>query len=282
LEAGSFALNPDAFTRVCPTILQLKAWRGLVSGSFEGGARLKQIGLFEMRRLEALSNTIFGVAMTLLAYDLPKASRFANAPAWIDLLGAYAQPVIALMISFIVAGVFWLSHHRRLTFAPEGSRGEVFLNLIFLLSIVMLPVTNGLGVYRLVVAVSYGFHLTVIAGLNALLWSWRCEVPQSRVAGNRDLSGLRIRVRNGDGRRHAVHCAIHMVPGIWRASGGLVGGPALAPENKLASSISAKASSHAMTKCLAMGLVIAPHGRLDIDYEPRLPLLAPFGPDTST
>ncbi|WP_441279721.1 TMEM175 family protein [Tardiphaga sp. 172_B4_N1_3] len=127
-----------------------------------------------MRRLEALSNTIFGVAMTLLAYDLPKASRFAKAPAWMELVGAYAQPVIALMISFIVAGVFWLSHHRRLTFAPEGSRGEVFLNLIFLLSIVMLPVTNGLyGAYRLdsVVAVSYGFHLTVIACLNALLWA---------------------------------------------------------------------------------------------------------------
>jgi len=28
--------------------------------------------LFEMRRLESLSNTIFGVAMTLLASDLPK------------------------------------------------------------------------------------------------------------------------------------------------------------------------------------------------------------------
>ncbi len=136
-------------------------------------ARLQPIGLFEMRRLEALSNTIFGVAMTLLAYDLPKASRFAKAPTWIDLVNAYAQPAIALMISFIIAGVFWLSHHRRLTFAPEGSRVEVFLNLIFLLSIVMLPVTNGLyGVYRLdsVVAFSYGLHLTVIASLNALLW----------------------------------------------------------------------------------------------------------------
>ena len=134
---------------------------------------MKQIGLFEMRRLEALSNTIFGVAMTLLAYDLPKASKFANAPAWIDLVRAYAQPVIAMTISFAVAGVFWFSHHRRLTLAPEGSRGEVFLNLIFLLSIVMLPVTNGLyGVYRIdsVVAASYGFHLIVIAGLNALLW----------------------------------------------------------------------------------------------------------------
>jgi uncharacterized membrane protein len=134
---------------------------------------LQQIGPFEMRRLEMLSNTIFGVAMTLLAYDLPKARGFAKAPNWIDLLNAYAQPLIALMISFIVAGLFWFSHHRRLAVAPEGSRGEVFLNLVFLLSIIILPVTNGLyGVYRLdsVVAVIYGFHLLAIAGLNALLW----------------------------------------------------------------------------------------------------------------
>ena len=52
---------------------------------------MPQIGLFEMRRLEMLSNTIFGVAMTLLAYDLPKASRFAHAPAWMDPVGAYAH-----------------------------------------------------------------------------------------------------------------------------------------------------------------------------------------------
>jgi len=134
---------------------------------------LQQIGLFEMRRLEMLRNTIFGVAMTLLAYDLPKASGFANAPAWIDLVRAYAQPLIALTISFVVAGLFWFSHHRRLAIAPEASRGVVFLNLLFLLSIIILPVTNGLyGVFRLdgIVAVIYGIHLTVIATLNALLW----------------------------------------------------------------------------------------------------------------
>lgn len=126
-----------------------------------------------MPRVEALSNTIFGVAMTLLAYDMPKASKFVNAPTTIEILSTYAQPLIALMISFIIAGVFWLSHHRRLSFAPEGSRGEVFLNLLFLLSIVILPVTNGLyGAYRFdsAVAVIYGIHLTVIASLNALLW----------------------------------------------------------------------------------------------------------------
>lgn len=49
----------------------------------------------------------------------------------------------------------------------------VFLNLLFLLSIVVLPVTNGLyGSYRLdsVVAGIYGVHLTVMASLNAFLW----------------------------------------------------------------------------------------------------------------
>jgi len=120
-----------------------------------------------------LSNTIFGVAMTLLAYDLPKASSFTQAPTWIGLVNVYAQPVIALAISFVVAGLFWFSHHRRLAVAPEASRGVVFLNLFFLLTIIILPVTNGLyGVYRLdaVIAVIYGLHLTVIAVVNALLW----------------------------------------------------------------------------------------------------------------
>jgi uncharacterized membrane protein len=134
---------------------------------------LPHVGLFEMRRLEMLSNTIFGVAMTLLAYDLPKAGSFASAPRWVDILNVYAQPVIALAISFVVAGLFWFSHHRRLTVAPEASRGVVFLNLLFLLSIIILPVTNGLyGSYRLdgVVAMIYGIHLLVIATLNGLLW----------------------------------------------------------------------------------------------------------------
>ena len=231
----------------------------------EGGARLKQIGLFEMRRLEMLSNTIFGVAMTLLAYDLPKASSFKSAPNWIDLLNVYAQPVIALMISFIVAGLFWFSHHRRLAVcAGRQPRGGVPQSAFSCRS--SLPVTNGLyGGYRLdgVVAVMYGIHLTTIATLNALLWILALRGRRnSELLANADLSGLRTRVRNGDGRRRSIRCTIHVVPGLWRASGGLVGGPALAAENELASSISAKASSYAMANRPAMGLGIAPQNRV--------------------
>ena len=154
---------------------------------------MPQTHLFEMRRLEMLSNTIFGVAMTLLAYDLPKASSFKQAPTWMDLVNVYAQPVIALMISFIVAGLFWFSHHRRLAVAPEAGRGMVFLNLFFLLAIIILPVTNGLyGSYRLdgVVAVIYGFHLTVIAVAEcAAVGSRAAGPPRSAIAGDGAVSG---------------------------------------------------------------------------------------------
>jgi len=129
--------------------------------------------LFEMRRLESLSNTIFGVAMTLLAYDLPKAGQFASLPGWADLYHLYSGRLAGLILSFIIAGVFWISHHRRLAQPPMCSRGVVMLNLVFLLSIILLPVSNGLyGNYGMsgAVAVLYGLHLTVIAALNAWLW----------------------------------------------------------------------------------------------------------------
>jgi uncharacterized membrane protein len=131
-----------------------------------------QSDLFEMRRLESLSNTIFGVAMTLLAYDLPK-PNFAQLPGWMDLVNTYSGRLAGLVLSFIIAGVFWISHHRRLARQPFAGRPVVILNLFFLLSIVLLPVTNSLyGSYRLssAVAVAYGLHLTIIASLNAALW----------------------------------------------------------------------------------------------------------------
>ncbi len=128
---------------------------------------------FEMRRLESLSNTIFGVAMTLLAYDLPRATQFGHPPGWSELYHLYAARLIALALSFVIAGVFWVSHHRRLARQPYAGRGVVFINLAFLLSIILLPVTNGLyGNYGQsnAVAVLYGLHLTAIAALNAWLW----------------------------------------------------------------------------------------------------------------
>jgi uncharacterized membrane protein len=134
---------------------------------------MNQDHLFEMRRLESLSNTVFGVAMTLLAYDIPKGQLTVAAPDWTAILQAYGSHLVALLLSFIVAGIFWLSHQRRLAYAPYASRPVVILNLIFLLSIILLPASTGLyGSYFDVrdTVVLYGAHLLLISALNGGLW----------------------------------------------------------------------------------------------------------------
>jgi uncharacterized membrane protein len=138
---------------------------------------------FEMRRLESLSNTIFGVAMTLLAYDLPSAMQLATPPSWAELYHLYAARLTALVLSFMIAGAFWFSHHRRLARQPHASRAVVFVNLVFLMLIILLPAINGLyGSYgqSSAVAVLYGLHLTLISGLNAWLWWMATRGQRSR------------------------------------------------------------------------------------------------------
>jgi uncharacterized membrane protein len=131
------------------------------------------VDLFEMRRLEALSNTIFGVAMTMLAYNFPRGQILNDAPVWSAIWVAYQSQLIALLISFVVAGMFWISHQRRLAFQPHATRPALYLNLLFLLSIILLPVTTGLyGTYGTTrdIVVLYSCHLIVLAGSNGLLW----------------------------------------------------------------------------------------------------------------
>ncbi len=126
-----------------------------------------------MRRFEALSNTIFGVAMTLLAYNIPKSQLTAAAPNWGEIWRAYASHLLTLLLSFSVAGIFWFSHQRRLAYAPEAGRPAVIVNLVFLLSIILLPVTTGLyGSYPNAgdITTLYAVHLTLISALNVFLW----------------------------------------------------------------------------------------------------------------
>jgi len=87
--------------------------------------------LFEMRRLESLSNTIFGVAMTLLAYGLPQAAHFEQVPDWADLYQVYAGRLGGMMLGFIIAGLFWFGHQRRLARQLLGGRVAVMRTFSF-------------------------------------------------------------------------------------------------------------------------------------------------------
>ena len=134
---------------------------------------------FESRRIEQLSNTIFGVAMTLLAYGFPKEQFTSGAPDWRSIAREYVPHLVALLLGFIVAGLFWFSHQRRLAYTPDMTRASVLVNLLFLLSIVALPATTGLyGAYpdAADIILLYACHLALIALLNLVLW-WMAVSP---------------------------------------------------------------------------------------------------------
>ena len=126
-----------------------------------------------LRRLDVLSDTVFGVAMTFMAYRLPVPDRSGSAPDWPTLAAATGPHLVALLLSFSVSAVFWLSHHRRRALSSPPRAAVLVLDLAFLLLIVLLPVTSDVfGTYGTggVAVTLYACHLPAISLLNLSLW----------------------------------------------------------------------------------------------------------------
>jgi uncharacterized membrane protein len=83
---------------------------------------MTQTPAFFARRLEVLSDTVFGISMTLLAYNLPTPASYREAPSWRQFAESMTPRLKALLLSFLVAGLFWLSHQRRLAVSGSISR----------------------------------------------------------------------------------------------------------------------------------------------------------------
>ena len=88
-------------------------------------------------RLEAFSDGVFAVAITLLVLDLhvPAAGHRSLARNLETQWPAYA----AYVISFAVIGIIWVNHHTLMHKLARVDRWLLFINLGLLLSIVLIP-----------------------------------------------------------------------------------------------------------------------------------------------
>lgn len=91
-------------------------------------------------RLEAFSDSVIAVAITLLALDL-KVTKVDGVPLstlfWQQRLtfGAYA-------VSFFIIGAIWLSHHSLFNMATGANRTVLLCNLLLLLFVTAIPFTT--------------------------------------------------------------------------------------------------------------------------------------------
>jgi uncharacterized membrane protein len=129
-----------------------------------------------VERIAALSDGIFGVAMTLLLLDLRIPAReliHSEHDLWRALLGLCPQLLIYLM-SFTTLGIFWVGQQTQLNHLARSDRHLTWMHLAFLFPVTILPFSTRLLAefitYRAAL-LTYWLNILVLGALLYLCWA---------------------------------------------------------------------------------------------------------------
>ena len=139
-------------------------------------------------RLEAFSDGVFAVAITLLALNLAVAGP-GHGPLAHQLADRWPA-FVAYLISFFTIGIIWVNHHALVSNVAAVSRLLLFLNLVLLLFVVMVPFATATvaeylahGGFDASVAVAvYGIVLEGMSVGFALMLEWSLGAGRTHVA----------------------------------------------------------------------------------------------------
>lgn len=100
----------------------------------------------ETGRLEAFSDGIFAVAITLLILNIqaPTAQPELTDSALLDFFSSHWPTMLAFVTSFSTIGIMWVNHHRLFTLIKRTDTILLLLNLLLMLIIVFIPFPTAL------------------------------------------------------------------------------------------------------------------------------------------
>jgi len=91
----------------------------------------------ETARIEAFSDGVFAIAITLLILEIK-----VPTPSSVDLSHQLLQlwpSFVAYVISFAFIGIMWINHHRLFTHIHRSDNALMFVNLLLLLGVTSVP-----------------------------------------------------------------------------------------------------------------------------------------------
>jgi uncharacterized membrane protein len=94
-------------------------------------------------RLEAFSDGVFAIAITLLVLDIHVPDPTTTADLGGE-LGAQWPSYVAYAVSFLTIGIIWINHHAMIRRLKAVDHGILTLNLLLLLFVGLLPFTTAL------------------------------------------------------------------------------------------------------------------------------------------
>jgi uncharacterized membrane protein len=124
-------------------------------------------------RLEAFSDGVFAIVITLLVLEIkvPKVPANELKHALYELLPKY----FSFALSFVIIGVYWVSHHNMMHFIEKTDRVSLWLNMLVLFTICIIPFPTALmGDYpdSSISILVYGSTLASVNLSGGLFWAY--------------------------------------------------------------------------------------------------------------
>jgi uncharacterized membrane protein len=141
-------------------------------------------------RLEAFSDGVFAVAITLLALDLAIGGPGRHQPTLAAKLADHWPSFAAYAVSFATIGIIWVNHHALVRNFAKVDRPLLFINLLLLFFVVSIPfATSTIAVYlradnadaSLAAAIYQGVFEGMSISFTLLFW-WAIRREHLRVA----------------------------------------------------------------------------------------------------
>jgi len=125
-------------------------------------------------RIEALSDGIFAVAMTLLVLNLklPQGGEGVQAEL-LGLIAGQSHLFTNYATSFLLAAVFWTIHHQQFHLIKRIDRTQIWLNILILMFVSLIPFSTSLvNDYRddWMARVLFGTNIFILGSLFYLNW----------------------------------------------------------------------------------------------------------------
>jgi uncharacterized membrane protein len=144
-------------------------------------------------RVEALTDGIFAVAMTLLVLDikLPEGTRLESNAELLSHFSSITQAFVVYVLSFVVLAMFWAAHNYQFHVLQRLDRPLLWANFAFLLLTTMVPFTTNLVSAHSALSVAATLYALNLLLLGVALWvhlRWLRRHPQLVTA---ELTGAR-------------------------------------------------------------------------------------------
>jgi uncharacterized membrane protein len=134
---------------------------------------------FQLERMILFSDAVFAIAITLLAIELkvPAILHDITDHKLAESLFEMTPKFIGFLISFVIIGQYWTIHHRLFGFVVNFNLRLLWLNLFFLLAVVLMPFTSAfyseyITYFLKTPVILYISNISFLGIMNFLMWRY--------------------------------------------------------------------------------------------------------------